>query len=405
MGVTVIGVDSGPLVDGAEKTLAAANLVAGTRWDLDAYAPPDARTVELGSLETALNALSSLSGDENGVLLADGDPGFFGVVRRLRERGIRCSTLPATGAAQQLVARLGRSWDDVAVLSPRDGDLARVVNVCRARSATLVLAVPGVGPSQIAAGLRGWRRTLVVAEDLGGPGEEITTLSPAEAANRPWRESSVVLCVTDLDEVPPRQWMAGGEVLPEDGWALPADSFARRDGLLTSSEVRAVALSKLAPRPGTLVWDVGAGCGSVAVECARLGAAAVAVESDEAQVVRMITNATSHGVDVRIEEGQAPAALRNLPKPDSVFVGGGGSDVITSCAHSGAHRVVVALSALERVGAARDTLRHAGYAVEAVQISASRLVESADEGSRLQAADPVVLVSGVLHSGVRGQSS
>ena len=397
--VTVVGAGSGPLPDGAEKVLAEADLVAGTRWDLDAHAPEGVRTVELGPLETALNALSSLSGDENGVLLADGDPGFFGVVRRLRERGIRCTALPSTGAAQEMTARLGRSWDDLAVLSPREGDLHRVVNVCRARGAVLVLAVPGVGPAQIGAGLRGWRRTMVVAEDLGGPGEELTTLPPAEAANRPWREHSVVLCASDLDEVPPRQWIAGGEVLPADGWALPEGAFAHREGVLSTSEVRAVALSKLAPRPGALVWDVGAGSGSVAVECARLGAAAIAVESDEAQVVRMVTNATSHGVDVRVEEGEAPAALRNLPKPDSVFVGGGGPDVVTSCAHADADRVVVALSSVERVAPTRDALRHAGYAVEAVQLSANRLVE-AEGGAQLAAAEPVLLVSGV-----RGQSS
>jgi len=397
--VTVIGAGFGPLPEGAEKELAGADLVVGTRWDLDAFAPDGARTVEISSLETALNALSALAGDENGVLLADGDPGFFGAVRRLRERGIRCSALPSPGAAQLMAARLGRSWDDLAVLCPREGDLTRVVNVCRARSA-LVLAVPGVGPSQIGAALRGWRRTMVVAEDLGGPDEELTTLSPAEAANRPWREHSVVLCTSDLDEVPPRQWIAGGQALPEDGWALPEESFAHREGVVTGSEVRAVALSKLAPRAGALVWDVGAGCGSVAVECARLGAAAIAVESDESQVVRMVTNATGHGVDVRVEEGRAPAALRSLPRPDSVFVGGGGSDVVTACAHVGAERVVVALPALERVAATRDSLRHAGYEVSAVQVSANRLVESEDEGSRLAAADPVVLVSGV-----RGQAS
>src|SRR5699024_10630607 len=108
----------------------------------------------------------------------------------------------------------------------------------------------------------------------------------------------------------------------------PEDEFSHRDGVITESEVRAVALAKLAPRPGALVWDVGAGCGSVAVECARLGAAAIAVESDEAQTVRMITNAARHGVDVRVEEGEAPQALRQLPRPDAVFVGGGGSEVV-----------------------------------------------------------------------------
>ncbi len=164
--------------------------------------------------------------------------------------------------------------------------------------------------------------------------------------------------------------------------------------MITKAEVRAVALAKLAPRPGTLVWDVGAGSGSVAVECARMGAATIAVESDEAQVVRLITNAASHGVDVRVEEGSAPQALRNLPRPDAIFVGGGGTEVVTACAHAGASRVVVALAALDRVASTRDALRAADYEVEGVQLAAARLAELPDGESRLEAANPVVLISG-----------
>lgn len=395
MTVTVIGVGSGPLPEGSTQALASANLVAGGRRHLDAHAPKEARTCELGSLEPALNALSSLAGDEKGVILAAGDPGFFGAVRALRERGIRCSVLPSTSRVQELAARVGRSWDDVAVVSAHDGDLGKAVNVCRARPATVVLTAPGCGPAQLGARLRGWRRTLIVAEELGGPDETLSTLDPDEAANRTWRDTSIVLCVTDLDAVSERGWLAGGEPLPESGWALPEDEFSHRDGVVTTAEVRAVALAKLAPRPGALVWDVGAGSGSVAVECARLGAATIAVESDEAQVVRLITNAASHGVDVRIEEGQAPAVLRNLPKPDSIFVGGGGSEVVTACAHAGAARVVVALATLDRVAATRDALRNAGYAVEGVQLTASRLAESPEGGSHLTAASPVMLISGV----------
>jgi precorrin-6B C5,15-methyltransferase / cobalt-precorrin-6B C5,C15-methyltransferase len=393
--VTVIGIDGGTLPDGSAEVLASARLVVGGRRHLDAHAPEHARTLELGSLEPALGALSSLAGDELGVVLASGDPGFFGAVRALRERGIRCSVLPATSSVQQLMARVGRSWDDVAVVSAHGRDLTQAVNVCRARPAVVVLTAPGAGPAQLGSGLEGWRRTMVVGEDLGGHHEQVTTIEPAEAAKRTWQEPNIVLCVTDLDAVPHRGWYAGGEPLPPaSGWALSEDEFSHRDGMVTKAEVRAVALAKLAPRPGMLVWDVGAGSGSVAVECARMGAATIAVESDAAQVVRLVTNAAGHGVDVRIEEAEAPKALRNLPKPDSIFVGGGGSEVVTACAHAGASRVVVALAALDRVSPTRDALRSAGYEVEGVQLSASRLAELPDGASRLEGANPIVLISG-----------
>lgn len=395
MTVTVIGVDGGMLPEGSAAVLESAQLVVGGRKHLDAHAPQHARRFEIGPLEPALNALSSMSGTEAGVVFASGDPGFFGAVRALRERGIRPSVLPAPSSVQRLMAGVGRSWDDLPVVSAHGRDLTRAVNVCRARPAVVVLTAPGAGPAQLGSGLDGWRRTFVVAEDLGGPHEKLTTVEPAEAALRSWREPNVVLCVAELDAIPQRGWYAGGEpVPPSSGWALPEDEFSHRDGVITKSEVRAVALAKLAPRPGVLVWDVGAGSGSIAVECARMGAATIAVESDEAQVVRLVTNAAGHGVDVRVAEGEAPKALRDLPRPDAVFVGGGGSDVVTACAHSGASRIVVALTGLDRVAPTRDTLVGAGFSVEGVQLSAHRLPELSDGPARLVAEDPVILVFG-----------
>ncbi len=400
MTVTVIGVDRNRLPDGSTAVLERARLVVGPVRYLEAHAPEDARTLDLDPREAALGALSSLAGTESGVVLVPGDPGFFGVVRELHERGIRCSALPSTSSVQQLMARVGRSWEDVAVVDADHGNLGRAINVCRARQATVVLTAHAAGPAQLGSGLEGWRRTMIVAEGLGGVDETLTTLDPAEAAKKTWREPNLVLCLADVDAAPERGWIAGGEPHPPvSGWGLSEDAFSHRDGMVTTAEVRAVALAKLAPRPGTLVWDVGAGSGSVAVECARLGAATIAVESDGAQVVRMVTNAAGHGVDVRIEEGEAPKVLRDLPKPDSIFVGGGGADVVASCAHAGASRVVVALAALDRVGSTRDALRHAGYEVEGVQLTASRLAELPDGAACLEPASPTVLISGVRAAG------
>ncbi|WP_017974080.1 precorrin-6y C5,15-methyltransferase (decarboxylating) subunit CbiE [Actinopolyspora halophila] len=392
MTVTVIGVDDGPLPEGAAEVLNSAELVVGSRGQLRALAPEGTRTVELGSFGPALSALSALAGDETGVVLASGDPGFFGAVRALRDKGLRCAVLPALSSVQRLMARVGRSWDDATVVSARVGGARRALNVCRARSAVVVLTTSGAGPAQLGAGLRGWRRTLVVGEDLGGEHERVTTVEPAEAAERTWLEPNVVFCVTDPDAVPERGWHGGGEPVPPPGWALPEEEFSHREGTITGSEARAVALAGLAPRPGCLVWDVGAGSGSVAVECARMGAASIAVESDEAQVVRLVSNATAHGVDVRVVEGAAPGVLRELPKPDSVFVGTSDPEVLTACAHVGAERLVLASNELDRVGASRDVLRNAGYRVDGVQLAANRMSELEDGSARLAARDPVVLL-------------
>src|SRR5205823_3343837 len=110
-------------------------------------------------------------------------------------------------------------------------------------------------------------------------------------------------------------------------WALPEAAFAHRAGMITKAEVRAVALAHLGPGLGDLVWDVGCGSGSVAVECARLGAAAIAIDDDPDAIERTAANANAHGVPVRTIAGRAPGALNQLPDPDATFVGGGGAQL------------------------------------------------------------------------------
>jgi precorrin-6Y C5,15-methyltransferase (decarboxylating) len=176
------------------------------------------------------------------------------------------------------------------------------------------------------------------------------------------------------------------------GWALPEEAFEHRDSMVTKPEVRALALARLAPRPGVLIWDVGAGSGSVAVECARFGAAVIAVDRDPAQCARVAANAGRHMADVRVVSGAAPQALDGLPDADAVFVGGGGLTIVAAVAARRPARIVVALAAVQRVGQAAEVLGDAGYQVDGTLLQASRLAPLPDGGYRLAAANPVFLL-------------
>jgi precorrin-6Y C5,15-methyltransferase (decarboxylating) len=261
-----------------------------------------------------------------------------------------------------------------------------------------VLTAPGQGPAEIGAALADLPRTFVVAEELGSADEKLTCCAPTAAAARSWREPNVLL-VLDTDAETARGWAAPARRSPT-AWALPDFEYEHRDGMVTKAEIRAVALARLGPGLGDLIWDVGAGSGSVAVECARHAAAVVAVDRDAEQCERARRNAATHGVHLAVRQGIAPDCLADLPDPDAVFVGGGGPDVVAACAARRPRAIVVALATLDRVAPTMGRLREAGYAVDTVQVQASRVRELPDGGLRLAAINPVFVVSGTCEATV-----
>ncbi|WP_395572679.1 precorrin-6y C5,15-methyltransferase (decarboxylating) subunit CbiE [Streptomyces sp. BK79] len=398
--ITVVGMGAAGAAP-AEGVAAGAELVVGGRRHLDAVRLPEgAERVVLGALAPALDTVAEYVAKERPVtVLASGDPGFFGIVRALAERfGARwLDVRPGVSSVAAAFARAGLPWDDAVVASAHGRDLRTAVNLCRAHPKVAVLTGPGAGPAELGAALGGDPRVLVVASALGSAQERVERVTPAEAAARDWGAAvSVVLCLDEARALGPVRTVAGPRPGPA-GWALDEAEFAHRDSMITKFEVRALALARLGPRPGDLVWDVGAGSGSVAVECARLGAAVTAVEKTPDGVERVRANAAAHGVDVRVVHGAAPAALSGLDDPDAVFVGGGGRElpaIVAACARRARRAVVVAMAALDRVPAARAALLDAGLDCDGVLLQSSRLAPLPGDVTRLAATNPVFLLWG-----------
>ncbi|KOG33887.1 bifunctional cobalt-precorrin-7 (C(5))-methyltransferase/cobalt-precorrin-6B (C(15))-methyltransferase [Streptomyces resistomycificus] len=401
--ITVVGTGTGaPLPADATAAVAGARLVVGGRRHLAAApVPAGAETVVLGALAPALDVVERhLDKGDPVVVLASGDPGFFGIVRVLAERfgSGRLDVRPGVSSVAAAFARAGLPWEDAVVVSAHGRDLRTAVNACRARPKVAVLTGPGAGPAELGAALRAEARTLVVASALGSVGERLERVTPAEAAARDWGTAvSVVLCLDESRALGAVRTVAGPPAGPTR-WALEEDEFTHRDSMITKFEVRALALARLGPRLGDLVWDVGAGSGSVAVECARFGAAVTAVEKTLDGVGRIRANAAAHGVDVRVVHGAAPTVLSDLDDPDAVFVGGGGHElpaVVTACARRARRTVVVALAALDRVPAVRAALTGAGLDCDGVLLQSSRLAPLPGDVTRLAATNPVFLLWGV----------
>ncbi|MFC0849048.1 precorrin-6y C5,15-methyltransferase (decarboxylating) subunit CbiE [Streptomyces noboritoensis] len=406
--ITVIGTGTGaPLAPDALAALAGATLVTGAARHLAAAEaaaelPPGAKQLVLGPLAPALDAIAEHHGrGGRAVVLASGDPGFFGIVRALAERfgPQELDVRPGTASVAVAFARLGLPWDDALVVSAHGRDLRTAANVCRAHPKTAVLTGPGAGPAELGAELarRAPERVLVVASALGDPERErLVRVTPAEAAAREWDAVSVIVCLDEEKALSPLRTVAGGRATP-DRWALDESAFAHRDSMITKAEVRALALARIGPRLGDLVWDIGAGSGSVAVECARFGAAAVAVEKTAEGCEHVRANAVAHGVDVKVVHGAAPTVLSDLADPDAVFIGGGGRElpaIVTACARRARRSVVVALAALDRVPAVRAALAGAGLETDGVLLQSSRLAPLPGDVTRLAATNPVFLLWG-----------
>lgn len=372
--IVVIGLDGSPLDPEAAELLEGAKLVAGGKRHLGSFGvEPGRSAVFEGDLSGALSRIEAQSGPV--VVLASGDPGFFGIVRMLARRfdTETLRVIPAVSSVALAFARAGISWDDALTVSAHGREPRRATNVCRAHPKVAVLTSPDFGPAELADELSGLDRTFVVAEKLGDTEERVFRGDADDVSRMDWEDPNVVLVVDERRARKDKGWISSG-IESLGRWALPEDAFEHRSGMITKSPARALVLSRLGPGPGDLVWDVGAGSGSVAIECARLGAAAIAVERDPESCARLHRNAERHGVDVPTIEGEAPEALRDLPDPDAVFVGGtGGSfeEIVKLCAVRARRSVVLALVGLERVVPAGKALEDCGLEVESTFLQAS----------------------------------
>jgi precorrin-6Y C5,15-methyltransferase (decarboxylating) len=389
--VTIVGLHGGAWFGaGAGRALEAATVVIGAPRHLAALPPHlTATRVPLsGPLDRALDdAIRHRDLGEKVCLVVSGDPGFFGLARLARARlgSTGLSVHPAPSAAALAFARAGLAWDDAVVVSAHGRPLEPALDAVLHHPKVAVLTSPEHPPESLGRGLVAagcGRRGVVVAARLGEPDEEVWTGNLAGLATGQFDALSVVLCVAPE----PRADAGTGWA-----WGLPDHTYQHRDGLITKAEVRAVALGKLRLPAAGVLWDVGAGSGSVAAECARLspGLRVFAIERRPDDAHRLLANLA--GTGAAVVEGTAPDVLAGLPDPDRVFVGGGGLavlDAVLSRVRPGG-TVVATYAALDRAAAAATKLGHL------VQVAVSRGVAiGADRAVRLAADNPVFVCWG-----------
>lgn len=310
------------LTPAAQALIAQAALVVGGQRHLDLLGglAKGERVAWPSPMHDAFPAILARRGEPVAVV-ASGDPFFYGVGSLLTglvpADEIVC--LPGISAFSLAAARFGWALQDCALVTLHGRALERVLPALQPNSLVLALSWDGTTPAKLVELLvrHGFGDTrMIVCEAMGGPNERLRSTRAKDF---------------DFDDVVPLNLIAleipacpGARAIPLTP-GLPDDWF-ETDGQLTKREVRAVTLAALEPHRGGLLWDIGAGSGSVGIEWMLCHPAnrTIAIERDAARAGRIARNAASLGVpDLRIVEGAAPAALEDLPAPDAVFIGGG----------------------------------------------------------------------------------
>jgi len=415
--IAVVGLLGGrPVGDNAMAALRTATLVAGSVDQLamtaDLRGADAATAVVAGGLD-ALDAV--IAHDGPACVLASGDPGFFGIARAVRARLAEAAAIaPAAGAGPErpvpvdgpkdgraragrvvvhpapssvalAFARAGVEWDGAIVRSCHTGIVDRIVAEVARAPVAAVLCGPTAPPETVAAALldSGARHRLaVVASHLAEAEERVTVGDLASVASETHPHRAVLVVADPEPMVAPAARLGG----------RPVDAFAHRAGMITKPEVRSVVLGKLdLPATGVL-WDLGAGSGSVAVEAslAAPGLRVIAVERNGADADRALANAAALGAVMEVVAASAPDALADLPDPDRVFVGGGGLDVLDAAwdrLRPGG-RLVATFAAIDRAAAAHHRLG------SLVQVSVDRADTLPDGGIRFAADNPVFVAWG-----------
>ena len=299
-----------------------AEIVIGGKRHLALVAPLRTRTMSWPSpIEAIVPELVAMRGMPVAVL-ATGDPFHYGVGTMLSHHvaPAEMQSFPQPSAFSLAASRLCWTLQECALVSLHGRDERALHPHLIPGARVLILSWDATTPARVASLLdaRGLGPSrIVVLEAMGGPRE---------------RARETIAGAFDLTDIDPLNTLAvecvGGVGAQRcSRGVLPDDAFAH-DGQITKQSIRAIVLAALSPRDGELLWDIGAGSGSVAIEWLRLAsrADAVAIEARQVRADRIAQNATRHGVAPKIIVGEAPRALAGLPAPDAVFIGGGTSD-------------------------------------------------------------------------------
>ncbi len=368
-----------------------AEILVGGRRHLAAFPDFSGKKLEIHSpVGDFLSSLAPLI-DRRLALLASGDPLFFGIGKKLLSRfpAEKLAFYPAPTAFQLAFSRAKIPWDEAKVISLHGRSLKNLHLEIAPYEKVAFLTDPKNSPGTIAAYLlkKGLKGEAIICENLGLEAEKITRLSLEEVPRGGFSGLNVFILLKKSDPLP---------LL----FGLPEEAFSHEGGLITKSYVRAVITSYLSPFPEAVIWDLGAGCGAVGLELARIcfRGEAYLVEKNPRRAALIRENLSRFGLDnVILCEKDISEALEELPRPDLVFIGGGFKEVMENEEAFWAKlkpetKVVATFACLEHLTEALSFFRGRGLEVSFECLWGARGKKLPNQAHFLSAENPVFVL-------------
>ena len=410
----------------ALKLVEKAHLLVGGRRHLACFPEFKGKKVIIGSrlndIVKTLNPKSAIRNPKSVVVLATGDPNFFGIagfmIKNFGKNAVEI--IPNVSTVQEAFARVKENWNDARFLSVHGRGKARSQE-SGVRSKDLIADLTNeiikynkVGiftdsdntPSKIAKamidkGIKNYRA--YVCEDLGTDNEKVTEGTLAQIVRKRFSPLNVMILIRSQESgvrSQEKKLRTSNPQLPTF-FGIPNSEFSHSKGMITKEEIRVISLSKLKLKTDSITWDIGAGSGSLSIEAAMLthNGKVFAIEKDVARIRHIEKNKKKfNAAKLEIIHKNAPDGLKNLPAPDAVFIGGGGKDVakiLDACSKrlKQGGRIIVNAITLETLAAAAGFFKSKGWNTETISVNIAKTKDVASL-HLFNAYNPVFVVVG-----------
>ena len=399
--VHVVGIGLGPedLTEKHREIIRQSDILVGGRRHLGYFKDyPGERLLIAGDVQKVFKQINDRMQNSRVVVIASGDPNFFGIgpslVEYLGEDNVVIH--PNISVAAAAFSRIKLSWHDAVVVSLHGGKSEKeVLDAIIKKDKVAVFTDSKRTPAWLACKLIEINQDnlrVCIFEDLGSSNEHFAWYSPQEVAGKKFAALNIVIIIRTGNQL--RQ-------MPVAYFGMPEDAYAHEKGLITKAEVRAVAIAKLCLFPHHVLWDLGGGSGSVSIEASLLvkDGMVICVEKRPERVEQIKKNIKQFQVtNVRAIHSHLPEGLKDLPRPDRIFIGGGGEDITGIIEMAGSYlrgggTMVINTVLINRLEKITGVLKKMNFETEIVHVQIGRGKEMS-YGVRMEALNPVWIITG-----------